>query len=95
VSETGFVSVYNPATLEISGTKGALLIRNGVLYATEETNGQWITPEKLPQALPSPIIQWAKVENTEDDFGIEAAIMLTKMMEAAYRSYHHGKKEEV
>ncbi len=95
VSETGFVSVYNPPTLEISGTKGALLIRNGVLYATEETNGQWVSPEKLPQALPSPIIQWANGLQSEDEFGIDAAILLTKMMEAAYRSYHNGRKETV
>lgn len=97
VSETGFVSVYNPPTLEISGTKGALLIRNGVLFATEETNGQWIPAQELPQALPSPIIQWVNGDHTEmeDNFGIEAAIMLTRMMEAAYRSYHNGKKEKV
>jgi predicted dehydrogenase len=96
VSETGFVSVYNPPTLEISGTKGALLIRNGVWYATEETNGQWVAAEKLPQALPSPIIQWANGQTQpQDEFGIEAAIMLTRMMEAAYRSYHNGTKEKV
>ena len=94
VSETGFVSVYNPPTLEISGTKGALLIRNGVSYATEETNGQWISPKLLPDALPSPIIKWANGMQ-DDAFGIDAAIMLTKMMEAAYRSYHSGKKEKV
>jgi predicted dehydrogenase len=97
VSETGFVSVYNPPTLEISGTKGALLIRNDVQYATEETNGQWITKDNLPQALPSPLIQWANGDNAVlgDEFGIDAAIMLTRMMDAAYRSYHNGKKESV
>ncbi len=97
VSETGFVSVYTPATLEISGTKGTLLIRNDVQYATEETNGEWITVEQLPERLPSPIVQWAKGNNEalEADFGIDAAIMLTRMMEAAYRSYHHGKKESI
>lgn len=95
VSETGFVSVYNPPTLEISGTKGTLLIQNGVQYATEETNGHWVNPSELPQALPSPIVQWAKGEATDDNFGIEAAIMLTRMMEAAYRSHHNGRKEKV
>jgi predicted dehydrogenase len=97
VSETGFVSVYTPATLEISGTKGTLLIRNDVQYATEETNGQWTTVEQLPEKLPSPIVQWANGNNAalEAEFGIDAAIMLTRMMDAAYRSYHNGKKESV
>jgi predicted dehydrogenase len=97
VSETGFVSNYNPATLEISGTKGALLIRNGVTYATEETGGKWVTPDQLPQALPSPLIQWIKGEKAAEDvsFGIEDSIMLTRMMEAAYKSYQSGKKEQI
>ncbi len=96
VSETGFVSVYTPATLEISGTKGTLLVRNGVTYATEETNGVWVSPE-LPQPLPSPLVQWATgIEAAEGvTFGIEDSIMLTRMMEAAYKSYHSGKKETV
>jgi len=97
VSETGFVSVYTPATLEISGTKGTLLVRNGVTYATEETNGAWVSVEKLPQPLPSPLVQWATgIEGAEGvTFGIEESIMLTRMMEAAYKSYHSGKKETV
>jgi predicted dehydrogenase len=97
VSETGFVSKYNPATLEISGTKGALFIRNGVMYATEETGGKWIAPDQLPPALPSPLIQWVEGKKASEDvtFGIEDAIMLTRMMEAAYKSYQSGKKEQV
>ncbi len=96
VSETGFVSNYNPMTLEISGTKGSLFIRNDVMYATEETDGKWVTAQ-LPQALPSPIIQWAMQTPAmkEVTFGIEDAIMLTKMMEAAYKSFQNGKKELV
>ena len=96
VSETGFVSCYNPATLEISGTKGALFIRDGVTYATEATGGKWVTPE-LPEALPSPIVQWANGWKSDPDvtFGIEDSIMLTRMMEAAYRSSQNGKKETV
>ena len=96
VSETGFVSCYNPATLEISGTKGALFIRDGVTYATEATGGKWVTPE-LPEALPSPIVQWANGWKSDSDvtFGIDDSIMLTRMMEAAYRSSQNGTKEIV
>jgi predicted dehydrogenase len=97
VSETGFVSCYNPATLEISGTKGALFIRNGVMVATEETSGKWVTPDQLPNALPSPLIQWINGNRASEavTFGIEDAIVLTRMMEAAYKSYQSGKKERV
>lgn len=97
VSETGFVSKYNPATLEISGTKGALLVRDGVTYATEETGGRWIVPEHLPKALPSPLLQWVNGAKASDDvnLGIEEAIWLTRMMQAAYRSHLSGKKELV
>ncbi len=97
VSETGFVSNYNPATLEISGTKGTIYIRNGVMYATEDTGGNWVTPDQLPNALPSPLIQWVQGCKATADvtFGIEDAIMLTRMMEAAYKSYQNGTKEQV
>lgn len=97
VSETGFVSSYNPATLEISGTKGCLLIRDGVFYATEDTDGKWVAAEKLPEELPSPIVQWANGQMNKEGvtFGIDDAVMLTKMMEAAYLSSQRGKKEEI
>ncbi len=97
VSETGFVSVYNPASLEISGTKGSLFIRDGVRYAAEETEGRWLNPETLPEALPSPVVQWAngKFNKEGATFGIDDAIMLTRMMEAAYKSSLSGKKETV
>ena len=97
VSETGFVTNYTPATLEVSGTKGDLFIRDGVTYATEETGGKWIKAEKLPEELPSPIVQWANGQSASSEvtFGIEEAIMLTRMMEAAYRSFENGRKEPV
>lgn len=95
VSETGFVSNYNPATLEISGTKGCLLIREGTFYATEDTEGKWVSAKELPEALPSPVVQWANEQMNEKGitFGIHDAIILTKMMEAAYLSSQSGKKE--
>jgi predicted dehydrogenase len=97
VSETGFVSVYNPMTLEISGTEGSLLVRNGVSYATRQTEGKWVTAEELPEALPSPVVQWASGSLGQDGvtFGINDAIMLTRMMEAAYKSHRSGKKETI
>ncbi len=96
VSETGFVSVYTPESLEISGTLGSLLIRDGVMYANAETDGKWVTVEDLPESLPSPLVLWANGEEKAGvAFGIEEAILLTRMMEAAYKSQNSGKKEIV
>ncbi len=96
VSETGFVSLYTPTTLEISGTKGTLLVRGQVSYATQETEGKWVTPESLPEPSPSPLKQWADNNGVSgSEFGIEASITLTRLMEAAYKSSRSGKKEAV
>lgn len=98
VSETGFVSVHTPFTMEIGGTKGTLLIHNTVSYAAEETGGKWVTPEKLPEPPAMPMKQWIESVKTGKDnplFGIEEAVDLTKVMEAAYTSCRTGKKAEV
>lgn len=96
IAETGFVSVYTPTILEVSGTKGTLIIKDQVTYATVDTNGEWVTVEELPEEQPSPIIQWANEDFiNKDEFGIEASIMLTRMVEAAYKSHLTGEKAEV
>jgi predicted dehydrogenase len=94
VAETSFVSTYNPFTLEISGATGALMIRDGVSYATKATDGKWISVENLPQALPNPLVQWIEsiTENKEIQTSIDEAISLTNLMEAAYLSQESGQK---
>ncbi len=90
VSETGFVSDHYPFTIEIGGTDGALLMRDGkVEYCCPETNGCWITADNLPSAVDSPLTQWAKAEKAEDisdEFGIDAALRLTRVMVEAYKN---------
>lgn len=96
VAETGFVSVYTPAILEISGTKGTLILKDTLAYASDDTQGEWVTVTELPEEIPSPIVQWANDEFVnKEEFGIDAAIMLTKMVEAAYKSYITGEKVQV
>lgn len=89
VSETGFMSVGYPFTIELGGTKGALLMRNQkVSWCCEETGNQWVDVEELPAVLPSPLAQWAMAEKPEDispDFNIDVAVRLTRVMEAAYK----------
>ncbi len=93
VSETGFVSTNNPYTLEISGTDGALMIHNGLRYCGKDTDGKWVEVTDLPKAEPLPVAQFAAVaqENGQiEEFGIEKAVRLTKIMDAAYRSHRDG-----
>ena len=89
VSETGFMSVGYPFTIELGGTKGALLMRNqNVCWCCEETGNQWVDVAELPEKRPSPLAQWAMAEKPEDispDFNIEVAVRLTRVMEAAYK----------
>jgi predicted dehydrogenase len=98
VSETGFVSEFNPFTLEVSGTKGTILVRDTVVsYANEESGGEWVTPENLPERKPFPIVSWINSikNNTETPFGIDKAVNLTRIMEVAYKSYGSNKKEYI
>ena len=89
VSETSFVSVKYPLTIELGGTKGGLLFRDHeVTYCCEETGNEWRAPETLPERKPSPLVQWALAEKPEEiskDFDIDVAVRLTRVMEAAYK----------
>lgn len=90
VSETSFVSWKYPFTIEIGGTEGSLLQRNQqVSYCCAETENEW-KDAVLPDALPSPLAQWAQAEKPEDipaEFGIDVALRLTRIMEMAYKQY--------
>lgn len=95
-AETSFVTVYTPLTLEISGTKGTLLVRDGLTYATEDTQGQWVKAVDLPESKPSPLAQWVNAfeSNTpiDADFGIDAAVALSRVMDGMYVSHRTGAK---
>lgn len=95
VSETGFVSMNNPYTLELSGTEGALMVHGDtVSYCCPETEGKWVVEENLPENGQLPIHQWIDAVNngTEAPFGTDDALMLTKFMDGAYKSFDSGKK---
>ena len=89
VSETGFVSHRYPFTIEIGGTEGTLLMHDQkVRWCCAETNNEWVDVETLPERKPSPLAQWANAEKPEDiseDFNIDVAVRLTRVMEAAYK----------
>ena len=90
VSETSFVSVGYPLTLEIGGTEGTLMFHDGDVHIScAETGNKWTKVEELPARLPSPLEQWAvatKPEEIPEGFGIEAACRLTRVMVLAYNA---------
>ena len=97
VSETGFVSGNSPVILELYGTEGSLIITDKkVKLNSSKINdkingaGGWIKPDHLPQALPNAIDQFVEgiLYGKEIIFGMDDAVTLTEMMDAAYRSHN-------
>lgn len=86
VSETGFVSVGYPFTIELGGTQGTLRVlgREDVSWCCAETENQWRRVESLPEALPSPLQRWALGEEIPAEYNIDAAVQLTRVMKMAY-----------
>lgn len=87
VAESAFVSKNPPICIEISGTKGNLLIGgfdNGIHLLTSETSG-YIVPQ-LGEGLPSAISQFiSAVEGKgEIHFTLDDAVMVSKLMDLAY-----------
>jgi len=99
VSETGFITGFCPFMLELYGTDGSLVISGDeVKLISSKLNdnagkyGGWINPNQLPEALPSPLNQFVDgvLYEKEIIFGIEDAVTLTEMMDAAYRAHKQG-----
>ena len=97
VSETGFMTWGDPLTLEVSGSDGYLIIQDSsVKYHTRSSDG-WIIPD-LPRDSAHPIDYFISsiIDNTENEmFGIDEAVMLTRLMSAAYRSHETGAKADI
>lgn len=98
INETGFVTPASPFSLEIYGTEGSLLIRDGrVRVQSSKVGGGlggWLEVSSLPQRLDSAIVNWLKAIDGQASvqFGITDALGLTQLMEGAYASHVQGKK---
>ena len=93
-SETGFVSECNPYTLEISGTDGSLMIHGeSARWGGKATGGKWVDLE-LPEKEALPIDQWvdAVTEGAPAPSTVDEAVMLTRLMDGAYKSFESGTK---
>ncbi len=97
VSETGFVSKNSPYELEVYGTEGSLFVGGpeGIrLYTKAGDITGFIHPDHLPEKLPEAMEQWISgIQGTgEIVFGLEDAVLLTEVMEAAYLSQSTGSR---
>lgn len=92
INETAFVSWGGAFTVEIDGTQGGFLMANPhdvrVRCADDKA---WRAVETLPPAEALPVPRWIDSilagRDTDDCMGIDAALQLSQMMEAAYRSH--------
>ena len=96
VNETSFVAYPDSYSLEIDGTEGGVRMlspRDGVEIRSDhlDANG-WNKVEELPDRSAAPIDQWISgcLDGTAIEFGIEEAVQLTELMDAAYRSHNTG-----
>jgi len=92
VSETGFVTANDPFVLEMSGTKGHLHITGNELKYYDSEAKAWVIPSLSGNAA-NPMDQWANeiLGTGTCEFGIDDAVALTELMEAAYVSYKENR----
>lgn len=96
------VSPHSPFSMELYGTDGTLFIggpENHIKILSNKIKTDvtgWITPNRLPEALPSAVRQWVDgiLKDTPIHFGLEEGIQLTELMEAAYISHREGRQVE-
>jgi predicted dehydrogenase len=92
INETSFVSWGGAYSVEIDGTLGgfAMLSPRDIRVRTG-TDKKWHAAETLPADEKPPVPRWLDsiVDKGSADFGmgIDAAVELSEMMEAAYRSH--------
>lgn len=95
INETSFLSSHSPFALELYGTEGSLLIsgpNRQVLLRSNRVESSvqgWIQPTDLPKALPSALEQLvgAILRDEPVHFTIDDAVVLTELMDGAYRSH--------
>jgi len=96
VSETGFVTGDSPFMMEVYGTAGSVMITGkDVRFISGKAGGDvggWVIPSSLPTALPDAITQFVEgvLYGKEIVFGMDDAVLLTEIMEAAYKAHRQG-----
>jgi len=96
INETSFVSWGGAYNVEIDGTSGGFAMFNPRdVRVRTGTDKKWRAAESLPADEKLPVPRWLDgiVDGNSTDFGmgIDAAVELSEMMEAAYRSHEEGR----
>lgn len=99
VSETGFVSRGLPYTLEIQGTEGSLILQDSLRVSDKQSDMRPQLVKELPPAADSPLAQWVKAcqsgGKVPAHLGMDAAVALSAIMQAAYQAASTGKEAQV
>ncbi len=103
VCETRFMSTYSPFSLELSGTEGSIFVggpeEKSVRIRSNNVQGgkSWITPGKLPDALPSTTQMWVDgiLRGAAIPFDTEQGTQLTELMQYAYQAHREGKHVDI
>ena len=101
VNETSFVAYPDSYSLELDGTEGGVRMlspRDGVEIRSDHLDVRgWTKVAELPDRSVAPIDQWISgcLEGTAIDFGIDEAVQLTELMDAAYRSHISGESASI
>lgn len=97
VSETDFVSRSDKNGIEVSGTDGFLRqTGNEVWVSLKSEDNLWRKVDTEEKNMPSPLTYFLGVLSGDEDknlYNIDDAVVLTEIMEAAYKS--HKEKREV
>ena len=96
--ETAFVTYGVPDLLEVYGTEGSVFMRSSdVRLTTKSLDGLSFSsakPKNLPPARPSPIIQFVDAcinrSGHPEYLGPDDAVLMTRVIEAIYRSDEKG-----
>lgn len=96
IVETSFVSEGSPFQLEVYGTKGALMIKDGEVSINSSVVESGELKEDLPKIDP-PMIQWVKAiqKKATPTITQEDVINLTLINEAAFKSHEQGRRIDV
>jgi predicted dehydrogenase len=87
VVEAGFVTPASPFTIEVHGTRTSLIYNAPPPVLRVRGLDDWIE-QAIPKSSPLPFVQWVDhiQRGTRNVANIDAALDLTKLMEAANRS---------
>ena len=93
VSESALATAGCPYQMEVFGTKGSLLIREEEAILTQGKQQRLVPQEEFPAAGKMPLEQWvdACTGGPKAEFGLDDAVVLSVLMDGAYRAAKEGR----